>query len=162
MREELHAYAPKYEPQPYLDLPRVDVLIIDSFDSSAEITALAIYGVVPEAMVVRFADRAAALRFIFGTGSQPAQTPRLILLDLATPVAQGLHVLQRLRSNPNTCGIPVVMLAATQDASAIDSSYLLGASGFIVKPRERERYRIEVERIVNRWLVNDRNAKNGA
>lgn len=151
MREQLQAVASQADSE-----RSIDVVVIDSSTSDAEATAGAIARVAPEAVIVRFDDHQQALRFIFGAqpfGREPAQLPQLILLDLGTPFTQGLHVLERLASSETTCKIPIVVLTATQDASAIDGSYLFGASGFIVKPEPRDKYFTEVEGIATRWLA---------
>lgn len=151
MSEQLQAVASEADSE-----PSIDVVIIDSSSSDSEATAGAIARVAPEAVIVRFDDHQQALRFIFGTqpfGRESAQLPQLILLDLGTPFTQGLHVLERLGSSRTMCKIPVVVLTAIQDASAIDGSYLFGASGFIAKPEARDRYCTEVEGIATRWLA---------
>jgi CheY-like chemotaxis protein len=157
MREQLQAVAPEADSG-----PSIDVVIIDSSSSDSATTADAIARVAPEAVIVRFDDHQQALRFIFGAkppGRELAQSPRLILLDLGTPFTQGLHVLERLGSSATTCEIPIVVLNAVQDASAINGSYLFGASGFIVKPEARDSYCAEVEGIVARWLATPAGAR---
>src|SRR5580704_8708137 len=67
-----------------------------------------------EIKVVR--DGEEALRFLFGTdqfaGRDLAVMPHLILLDLKLPKIDGLDVLRRIRSDPRTQMLPVVMLTS--------------------------------------------------
>jgi PleD family two-component response regulator len=130
-------------------LLEVDVLVIDDSDASADLTLLAIRAAAPHAKVVRFHDATKALRFVFLAES----TPKLVLLELGHPLHRGLHVIERLRSNPRMRAIPVVVLTATRDQSAVEVSHALGANGFITKPDTREDYCSQVKAIVERWLV---------
>ena len=129
-------------------LLEVDVLVIDDSDASADLTLLAIRAAAPHAKIVRFHDPTKALRFVFLAES----IPKLVLLELGHPLQQGLHVIERLRSNPRLRAIPVIVLTATRDPSAVEASHALGADGFITKPDTREDYCSQVKAIVERWL----------
>lgn len=61
-------------------------------------------------------------------------TPTLILLDLKLPRVDGLQVLEKLRSNPKTRGIPVVVLTVSSDLEDIQRAFDLGARDYLVKP----------------------------
>ena len=130
------------------DSLEVDVLVIDNTDATADLTLLAIRGAAPHAKVVRFHDPTKALRFLFLAESNP----KLVLLDLGHPPHRGLHVIERLRSSPRMGAIPVIVLTATTDQSAVDASHALGANGFITKPDTREDYCSQVKAIVERWI----------
>jgi CheY-like chemotaxis protein len=130
------------------DSLEVDVLVIDDTDATADLTLLAIRSAAPNAKVVRFHDPTKALRFLFLAES----CPKLVLLELGEPFYRGLHVIERLRSSPRMGGIPVIVLTATRDQSAIDASHALGANGFITKPGAREDYCSQVKAIVERWV----------
>jgi signal transduction histidine kinase/DNA-binding response OmpR family regulator len=60
--------------------------------------------------------------------------PTLILLDLHLPDLGGDVVLQRLRAEPGTANIPVVMLSADANASSVRRLLNLGATGYLTKP----------------------------
>jgi CheY-like chemotaxis protein len=64
----------------------------------------------------------------------------------------GLHVIERVRSNPRMRAMPVIVLTATRDQSAAEACHALGANGFITKPDSREEYCSQVKAIVERWL----------
>jgi len=69
-----------------------------------------------------------------GLKSVDLRPPQLILLDLMLPGIDGLSVCQRLKSNPNTESIPIVMLTAKGEESDIVSGLNLGADDYIAKP----------------------------
>jgi two-component system, response regulator len=129
-------------------LKNIDVLIIDDADEAADLTLSGIRAAAPSAQVVRFRDATKALRFVLLADSGPD----LILLDLGNPFHSGLNLLEQLRSNPRTRDIPVVVLTATHDLSAVQASQALGANGFVSKPDTREEYCAQMKRVVKRWL----------
>lgn len=62
----------------------------------------------------------------------------LILLDVMMPDIAGYDVCKRLKSHPNTRGIPVIFLTAKNDAKSIARGFRIGAVDFIAKPFQRE------------------------
>ena len=69
-------------------------------------------------------------------GYRKAQSdqPDLILLDLMMPVVDGFEVLRRLKGNPSTSHIPVIILTAKIDAASERECMYLGAVDYIKKP----------------------------
>ena len=62
------------------------------------------------------------------------EAPDLILLDLLLPDMSGIDVLTRLRADPVTRTVPVVMFSASQDAGARARAFRAGADEFLTKP----------------------------
>lgn len=60
--------------------------------------------------------------------------PALIILDLMLPGIDGLDVCKRIKSDPKTSDIPIIMLTARGDEADVVSGLELGADDFIVKP----------------------------
>src|SRR3712207_188221 len=75
-------------------------------------------------------DGAEALEFLFCTGAyvhrRPEDGPKVILLDLKLPKVTGLEVLRRLKTDPRTRPIPVVILTSSAQAHDVVESYSLG------------------------------------
>ena len=69
-----------------------------------------------------------------GLESAEADPPRLVLLDLMLPGLPGLEVCRRLRANPSTCKIPIVMLTALDDERDIVKGLSAGADDYVTKP----------------------------
>lgn len=75
-----------------------------------------------------------------GAGLQSALEglPDIILLDMMMPVLDGLEVLDRLKSNPLTRFIPVIMVSAKGQEQDISTALNSGALSYLVKPWEPE------------------------
>jgi len=71
--------------------------------------------------------------------------PDLILLDVHLPDLSGAEVLARLKANPRTSAIPVVVLSADATKSQIDRLMAAGANEYLTKPLEVDRFSKVVE-----------------
>lgn len=74
--------------------------------------------------------------------------PHLILLDIMMPEMDGYEVLQRLKSNPETNDITVIIMSALSDMQSIVKGYQLGAIEYVTKPFQREEL---LKRVAHRY-----------
>lgn len=63
-----------------------------------------------------------------------AEKPDLILLDLMMPGIDGFEVIRRLRANPATADIRIVILSALNSNEDVVKGFNVGADDFIMKP----------------------------
>lgn len=102
-------------------------------------------------------DGAEALEFIFCEGIHVSRKiediPKVILLDLKLPKIDGLDVLKRLKSDPRTQQIPVVVLTSSKEQSDVVKSYQLGVNSYIVKPVDFESFAKAVQELGMYWLL---------
>lgn len=63
-----------------------------------------------------------------------AEKPDLILLDLMMPGIDGFEVIRRLKNNPDTADIRIVILSALNSNEDVVKGFNLGADDFIMKP----------------------------
>jgi DNA-binding response OmpR family regulator len=58
----------------------------------------------------------------------------LVLLDIEMPSLDGFALLERIRSDPKLCTLPVIMLTGHEDIASVDRAFGLGANSFVSKP----------------------------
>jgi CheY-like chemotaxis protein len=102
-------------------------------------------------------DGAEALEFIFCEGAHSARriedTPKVILLDLKLPKVDGLEVLRRIKGDPRTRAIPVVVLTSSKEQNDVVESYNLGVNSYIVKPVNFEGFVAAVQQLGMYWVL---------
>jgi two-component system, response regulator len=102
-------------------------------------------------------DGAEALEFVFCEGAHAqrkiADGPKVILLDLKLPKIDGLEVLRRIKADPRTNLIPIVMLTSSKEQSDVIESYRLGVNSYIVKPVSFARFAEAVRNLGLYWLL---------
>lgn len=107
--------------------------------------------------VIVMRDGEEALEYLFRTGRhahlQGAPLPRLILLDLKLPLVDGLEVLRRLKADPVSRVIPVVVLTSSSEERDLVESYALGVNSFIQKPVDFDRFVEVVRHLGMYWLL---------
>jgi len=102
-------------------------------------------------------DGEEALDYVFCQNSHGKRriedTPRVILLDLKLPKVDGLEVLQRIKSDPRTKLIPVVVLTSSKEHRDVLASYELGANSYIVKPVAFDGFAKAMQELGMYWLL---------
>src|SRR5208282_753922 len=102
-------------------------------------------------------DGEEALQFLFCEGPYAGRKmengPKVILLDLKLPKVDGLEVLRRIKSDPRTNSIPVVVLTSSKEQSDVIESYHLGVNSYIVKPVNFEQFSEAVQKLGMYWLL---------
>lgn len=79
--------------------------------------------------------------------------PDVVLLDLKLPKISGLDVLRRLRADPRTRCLPVVVLTSSGEDADIVESYLAGANSYVRKPVDFDEFTRAVGDIGHFWLA---------
>jgi two-component system phosphate regulon response regulator PhoB len=107
-------------------MPKAKVLVIEDDRSLAE--------------VLSYNLKAAGYEVLVATDGQDGllkaetKSPDLVVLDLMLPVVDGLDVCRRLRAQPTTREIPIVMLTAKAEESDEIVGFSLGADDYVTKP----------------------------
>jgi len=136
---------------------RVEILLVEDDPNDVELTlhTFKAHNLANRIEVVR--DGAEALAFIFCTGAYAHRRvedgPKVILLDLKLPKVDGLEVLRRVKADPRTRLIPVVVLTSSREERDIVESYALGVNSYIVKPVNFEQFTEAVRSLGMYWLL---------
>lgn len=135
----------------------VDILIVEDNSNDAELALAALKNAHISNRIFVVRDGAAALDFLHGTGSfshrRPNDHPQIILLDLHLPKIDGLEVLRRIKADPRTKAIPVVMLTGSQRESDIVMSKKLGAETYIMKPVDQKNFNAAALQLSLQWAL---------
>jgi two-component system response regulator len=135
----------------------VEILLVEDNPHDVELTlrALGQHHLSNRIQVVR--DGAEALEFIFCTGAfsgrQLQDGPKLVLLDLKLPKVDGLEVLKRMKADPRTRVIPVVVLTSSREEGDLVESYQAGVNSYIVKPVDFIQFADAVSKAGLYWLL---------
>ena len=94
-----------------------------------------------------------ALQILQPSRAARAFQPALVLLDIKLPKIDGLEVLRRIRADPRTQALPVVVLTTSNEETDIVSSYRLGANSFVRKPVAFSDFLTVAKMLGMYWLV---------
>jgi CheY-like chemotaxis protein len=100
--------------------------------------------------LVHVKDGQEALDYIRGEGAHLGRALAdylLLLLDINMPRVDGIEVLRRIKADPNTARIPVIMLTTTDDPREVQRCYELGCSVYLTKPVEYEGFIEAINRL---------------
>ena len=113
-------------------------------------------GVLGDDRVVVTRDGVQALDFLLPAGGDDDRAahplPRVIFLDLNMPRLDGLEVLRRVRADPRTRLVPVVMLTSSDEERDVTQSYQLGANSYIRKPEDATQFSETVGALGRYWF----------
>jgi CheY-like chemotaxis protein len=108
-----------------------------------------------QVQVVR--DGQQAIDFLFGEGEfagrGPSEAPAVVLLDINLPRLSGLDVLNRIRSDPRTRLVPVVILTSSDEERDRLRSYEGGCNSFVRKPLDFNEFAQTVAQLGIYWAA---------
>lgn len=112
------------------------ILLVDDNPNDLELALIAFekMGRSPEVIVARSGQEALQLLL------DSANLPDVVLLDLNMPQMDGLAVLSAIRAQAGLEGLPIVMLSTSREERDIRACYQRGASAYVVKPVEFEKF----------------------
>ncbi|MDP4149718.1 MAG: response regulator [Bacteroidota bacterium] len=136
----------------------VDLLLVEDNISDAELTIRHLKKNNMANSLIHVKNGEEALEFIFATGKygdqiDHIQRPKLILLDIHMPKVSGIEVLQKIKADPRTQSIPVIILTSSKEDPDIQKCYALGANSYIVKPVNFESFAEAIKNLGFYWLL---------
>jgi len=113
---------------------RIVLLVEDNPDDEAlTLRALKKNNILNEVIVAR--DGAEALEYLLGTNGKSGKIRleqlAVVLLDLKLPKVNGLEVLRRVRADPRTKLLPIVVLTSSKDEKDLVSANDSGANSYV-------------------------------
>jgi CheY-like chemotaxis protein len=133
------------------------ILLVEDNPDDEELTirALRKNGIANQLVVAR--DGVQALDYLFGAeewaGRDTSIMPAVVLLDLKLPRVDGLEVLGRMRSDPRTRLVPVVVLTSSREEQDIIRSYSLNVNSYVRKPVDFTEFTEAVKHLGMYWLL---------
>ena len=135
----------------------VEILLVEDNPSDAELVIRALRKVNLANNLVHLKDGEEALDFIFATGPfagrEKSAVPKVILLDIKMPKVDGIEVLRRVKSDPATKHIPVVIMTSSKEEQDVIRSYELGVNSFVVKPVGFQNFASAVSELGLYWVL---------
>jgi two-component system, OmpR family, alkaline phosphatase synthesis response regulator PhoP len=107
-------------------MPKENILVIEDEE---DILALVHYNLAKEGYLVTPVTSGED-----GLKAAGRQLPDLILLDLMLPGIDGLEICRRLKGDPDTAGVPILMVSAKGEEADVVAGLELGAEDYITKP----------------------------
>jgi len=137
---------------------QVEILLVEDSSADAEMTlrTLKKRGIANTVEWVH--NGVEALDFLFCENTyagRPTGHPRMVLLDLKMPLMDGLQVLERMKSDPRTRTIPVVMMTSSREEGDLLASYRLGVNSYVVKPVDFGDFAEMVSQVGMYWMISN-------
>ncbi|MES1224379.1 MAG: response regulator [Bacteroidota bacterium] len=136
----------------------VEVLLVDDNNLDAELTIRELRKHNMANSLYRVKNGRQALDFIFAVGDYADSRnvllpPKIVLLDIQMPKVNGIEVLSKIKSDPRTKPIPVIILTSSRENPDIQKCYALGANSYIVKPVNFESFADAIRNLGFYWLL---------
>lgn len=136
----------------------VEVLLVEDNSTDAELTIRELKKHHMANKLVHLKNGQEAVDFIFATGKYAGtrnveNSPKVILLDIQMPKVNGIEVLQKIKADPRTRSVPVVILTSSKEDPDIQKCYDLGANSYIVKPVNFEGFAQAIKNLGFYWLL---------
>jgi CheY-like chemotaxis protein len=132
------------------------ILLIEDNASDVELTRRALERCNIDNQLVVAEDGKEAIDYLWGAGVHEgrdlSELPTLTLLDLKLPKVSGLDVLRRIREDPRTRRLPVVILTSSKEAPDVAAGYDLGINSYIQKPIDFKHFAHAIEQLGLYWL----------
>lgn len=91
--------------------------------------------------------------FLYPSDRNLTSMPALIMIDLNLPKINGIEVLRRIRADPRTRLLPVVIISSSNEPQDIIDSYINGCNSYIRKPIHFTQLQNFVKEISTYWLT---------
>jgi CheY-like chemotaxis protein len=131
------------------------ILLVEDNEDDAALAIRAFHKHQPSREIHVAEDGVVALEYLFGKdgGDGERPLPKVVLLDLKLPRLDGFQVLERIRQEPRTRLLPVVMLTTSLEDEDVRRSYSLGANSYVRKPVSFSDFLTAAKQLDDYWLA---------
>ena len=145
-------------------MPSKTILLVEDNPDDSELMKLAFAQEEISHNLIVVSDGIEALEYLQQTASEGqtgsesneqtiAVMPSLVMLDLNLPRIDGIEVLKRIRANPRTKILPVVIISSSNEPQDLVDSYINGCNSYIRKPIHFTQLQTFVREISTYWLT---------
>lgn len=138
---------------------RPTMLVVEDNPDHLELTLTTLQrnGLPHDIVVAR--DGLEALDYLFCRGiykdRAPDDQPELVLLDLGLPRMNGLEVMQRMRIDPRTFFVPIVMLTSANEQSEVVLAFKGGLNSYVSKPLDYRDFEEKLQQVREYWRTSN-------
>lgn len=133
------------------------ILLVEDNPDDRELALLAFKEANITNKIIACCDGEEALDYLFATGAYADRDvrimPEVMLLDLKLPKIDGFEVLKRVREDPRTKLLPIVVLTTSSEQKDLVESYQLGTNSYIRKPVDFSKFIEFAHQFGLYWLV---------
>ncbi len=133
------------------------ILLVEDNPDDVELTRVALEETRVTNRLIVVNDGEQALDWLWCTGRHadrdPCLLPSLVLLDLKLPKVSGLEVLERLRGDPSTRRLPIVILTSSKEEKDVVRGYDQGANSYIQKPVDYSQFLEAIQQLGIYWMI---------
>ena len=140
-------------------MSRPTLLLVEDNPDHLELTMMTLEenGADHEIIVARTGPE--ALDYLFCEGKYRDRSlespPELVMLDLGLPGMSGLEVLQRMRDDPRTFFVPVMMLTSASETSKVVLAFKGGLNSYVRKPLYYRDFQEKLEQAREYWRTSN-------
>ncbi len=126
------------------------VLCIEDNSADVELLKFLFAQATPKVELHFVSDGILGSDFLFKRGQFELDypTPDMVLMDLNMPKKDGRALIRELKTDKELCRIPVIMLSTSSSDREVGDCYCLGASAFISKPPDLEKFQQAIQKLV--------------
>ncbi len=132
------------------------LLVIEDSTEDVALMLSALDKILPRDQVLVLPSGEEALDYLFTSDQRPAlgngSPLRAVILDLNLPGISGLEVLKRIRSQPGTHILPVIVLSASVEQRDIRAAARAGANSYVRKSLDHSRLAEAIQTMARYWL----------
>ena len=129
------------------------ILLVEDSVADAKLVQLALEESGSTSEVLRAEDGADAMARLDAIAAGDIARPDLVVLDINLPRVSGIDVLRRIKADPDLRTMPVVVFSTSRSDVDVAAAYACGASSYVVKPVDLQRFMDVVRSIESYWTA---------